>query len=133
VSARPWCSPDCQRRAGWIEDADGNITGRCPCRTAADTKTTALAATADANPNALEAAVRVIRDAARVRPVFSANDCRPAMEYAQVPGPVVGAAFARAVKLGYIEFESFLPSTDPGTHGHHIRLYRSKLCGIGAA
>lgn len=29
----PFCSPDCAERRGWLEDDDGNIVGRCPCRT----------------------------------------------------------------------------------------------------
>lgn len=29
----PFCSLDCEDRAGWLENENGQITGRCPCRT----------------------------------------------------------------------------------------------------
>lgn len=28
----PFCSPECKANNGWLTDADGIITGRCPCR-----------------------------------------------------------------------------------------------------
>lgn len=31
--AVPFCTPDCATRSGWLEDDNGDLTGRCPCRT----------------------------------------------------------------------------------------------------
>jgi hypothetical protein len=130
----PFCSPDCRDRQGQIEDPETGLpVGWCKCRTApatpAEQKHAAIKTVGDAKAGQLEAALRIIRDTAAATPVMSSNDTRSAMFHAGIDGPVVGAAFARAVKQGWIEPESFTPSTDPATHGHNVRTYVSRLYG----
>lgn len=139
--ARPWCSDDCRERGGWIEDpATGQITGRCPCRlpaplaelTAADPITLrdqGMAAAAEAHPSALDAAYKVICDAAAAHDVLSANTVRPLMEHAGIAGehaPLRAVAFRRAVREGILEpLDEDETSRDPGTHGKPVQKYRS--------
>ena len=96
---KPLCS-QCRDTAGWLEDADGNITGHCPCRyrevTPEEAREAGVAATTEANPQAMRAALAIIRDAALERETFSSNDVRGELNIVQVPGPVVGAAFGQA-------------------------------------
>lgn len=130
---KPLCDA-CRDTAGWIEDVEGNIVGRCPCRMSGPSpKDTAMRQAVAAHPGAFEAALRIVADAADTREFVSANEVRPEMDAAGVDTPVIGAAFARAVKLGWIELARLLPSTDPGTHGKRVGLYASKRFGRGAA
>lgn len=68
----------------------------------------------------VEAAIRQL--AATGRP-FSANDARAIHG---VKGGVVGAAFTAMNKAGVIEPCGDETSTDPGTHGHRIFLWRGR-------
>lgn len=34
LAKRPFCSDECRERAGLIEDAEGRVIGKCPCRSA---------------------------------------------------------------------------------------------------
>jgi hypothetical protein len=128
VSGRPLCGK-CQN--GWLEDADGNLTGRCPCRyreiTPAEAQEQGVAATVEANPQAMRAALAIIRDAAKANPVLSSNTVRHEMRLAQVPGPVVGAAFKQAVKDKALRPIGYEPSTDQATHAHPVRNYESRI------
>ena len=129
MTARPWCSPDCQRRAGWIEDADGNITGRCPCRTAPPSpqqaKNAAMKHVATTKDAQMRAALRIIREAAQANRVISANTVRWQMEAAQVEGSVRGPAFTQAVANGWISEIAREASKDHGTHGKPVARYES--------
>lgn len=128
LAKKPLCG---QCSAGWLEDDNGNITGRCPCRNTGVTPEQArddgMAATVEANPEAKRAALRIIHDIAARRETFSANDCRTEMTIAQVPGPVVGAAFAQAVRNGWVRRDGYLPSSQTATHGHPIACWRSLI------
>ena len=128
---KPLC-PQCKDGTpGFIEDDYGNILRRCPCRyeEAGDGMRKALAATADANPEAINAAVLIITDAARRMETFSANTIRVELDAAQIPGPVVGAAFGKAAKQGIIRRDGYVPSTLGNTHGHEVKQWRSMLFG----
>lgn len=130
TARKPLC-PRCADTGGWIEDVDGNVTGRCPCRTAAATpereRDAALDATADANPNAHRAALRIITDAAARMEFLTANDVRAEMSMAQIPGPVVGAAFGQAARDGLIRRDGYQPSTQTTTHRHPVARWISLI------
>lgn len=130
ATKRPLC-PQCRDTAGWLEDEDGNITGRCPCRytdpSPEQARDEGMAATVEANPDAMRAALRIIRETAIAMPVFSANDVRVRMKLAQVPGEVVGAAFRQAAKDRVIRKDSYVRSSDPVTHSHPIRRWESLI------
>lgn len=131
---KPLC-PQCRDTAGWLEDQNGNITGRCPCRyreiTPDEARENGVAATVHANPQAMKAALAIIRETALTTESFSANDVRARMKIAQVPGEVVGAAFRQAAKDRVIRADSYLPSSDPGTHAHPVRSWRSLIYRMG--
>lgn len=55
---------------------------------------------------------------------FSANTLRPHL--ADVHPPRIGRAFALAQQLGFIEFVGYVKSTDVGTHGKPVGLYRRR-------
>jgi hypothetical protein len=122
----------CRHTGGWLEDeATGKPVGRCPCM---HRTVTGPAVAADAHPQALDAAVRIIRDAARARTTFSSNDIRHQLDAAQVHGPVVGAAFSKCARDGMIRHAGdYVPSTDPGTHGHPVKVWVSRLYRGSAA
>lgn len=128
--SRPFCSPECRDRQGQLEDPEtGAVIGWCPCRrtdpTPVQAKDAAMRQVAEAS--AMPAALLVIKDKAKTTAVFSANDVREEMDMAQVEGAVVGAAFARARKLGWIEPDRLVPSTQAETHGKPVMLWSSLL------
>jgi len=116
---------------GWIVDPDTFLpVRRCPCRFDVDPaagRDVALGATADANPDAMKAALRIIRETALSTPVFSSNDTRHRMKLAQVPGPTVGAAFQQAAKDRVIVRLGYVASTDLGTHAHPVVEWESRI------
>lgn len=123
----PLCG-DCDN--GWITDEDGALVERCPCRydttvSPQAAKQEGQAATVEANPQAMRAALAIILDTAKTMPVLSANDVRHRMTIAQVPGTVVGPAFAQACKDKVLRPTGYVPSTDPGTKAHPVREYTS--------
>lgn len=124
----------CRHDGGWLlDEATGKPVGRCPCmhRGASIGTPGPTSLAADAHPQALDAAVRIIRDAARARTTFSSNDIRHQLDAAQVRGPVVGAAFSKCARDGMIRHAGdYVPSTDPGTHGHPVKVWESQLYGI---
>lgn len=127
---KPLCG-DCED--GWLTDEDGRIIERCPCRyeqiTPAAARDDGIAGAVEANPQAMKAALAIIIDAAKTSPVLSGNDVRAAMKIAQVPGPVVGAAFRQAVKDHVLRPIGYVPSLDAATHAHPIREYESRIYG----
>lgn len=64
-----------------------------------------------------------ILDAACRLSEFSANDCRAAMPDG-VNTNRIGRAFALAQEAGWIEFVRLTKSSDVGTHGKRINVYR---------
>lgn len=134
MTARPLCA-NCRDTAGWLEDESGQIIGRCPCRFREITPTAARDAgitdTVEANPQAMKAALAIIRETALTQEAFSANDTRLRMRLAQVPSETVGAAFRQAAKDRVIRADSYVPSTDVATHGHPVRTWRSLIYRIG--
>lgn len=130
ATKRPLC-PQCRDTAGWLEDEDGNITGRCPCRytdpSPEQARDEGMAATVEANPDAMRAALRIIRETALSQPVFNSNATRPRMKLAQIPGQVIGAAYRQALKDRVIRRIGYVPSTDPGTHAHPVAEYESLI------
>lgn len=121
---------------GWIEDPETLLpVRRCPCRyrdiTPDEARENGVAATVQANPQAMKAALAIIRETAQVQERFSANDVRARMKIAQVPGEVVGAAFRQAAKDRVIRADSYLPSSDPGTHAHPVRSWQSLIYRMG--
>ena len=77
MNATPLCG-ECDN--GWITDDDGNLIERCPCRyesrSGQQARDDGITATTDANRSAMTAALRIIRDTAMAKPVFSSNDTR---------------------------------------------------------
>lgn len=65
---------------------------------------------------------QAIGELARSGRAFSANDVRPLLP--QVRTPAIGARFAAARKRDEITPIGYTPSTDPGTHGHPVRMWR---------
>lgn len=119
---------------GWVEDDAGRLVRRCPCRydttlTGATARDEGIAATVDANRDAMRAALAIIRDAAHAQPTLSANDVRSRMKIAQVPGEVVGAAFRQAAKDRVLKRIGYLASTDPATHRHPVVEWASLIYG----
>lgn len=95
-------------------------------RRAQAAKGRALAAVADAHPDAMATALAVIRDFAARMPEFSANDCRAAMDEAGVPTKGVrGTAFHHAIKQGVIRKVGMVPSQSETTNAHEIKQYQS--------
>lgn len=115
----------------WRFDEDGNCLGKHDCATPVASpereRDEAIAATGDAHPSALRAAVRIIADAAAMYETFSANTIRIELEIAAIPGPVVGAAFGQACRDGLIRRDGYVPSTKGNTHGHEIKQWRSLI------
>lgn len=115
----------------WIEDGDGNLIRRCECSyrelTPDEARAAGVAATSGANPDAMRAALAIIRETALASETFSANDCRVRMEIAQVPGQVIGAAFGQAIRDRLIRRDGYEPSTQASTHSHEIKRYRSLI------
>jgi hypothetical protein len=118
----------------WRYDAEGRVIGKCPqCfpttlyGTPDAERDAALTGTAEANPAAMRAALRIIRDAALSMPQFSSNDTRHAMTVARVPGPTIGAAFRQAAKDRVIRRIGYVTSTDPGTHAHPVVEWESLI------
>ena len=120
---------------GWLTDTDGNITGRCPCRhrtiTPQQARDHGTAATVEAHPDAMRATLAIIRDAAKQHSTISANTIRTELRIAQIPGPVVGAAFRQAVKDRVLVSTGYEPSTDVATHAHPVRSYESLIWRAG--
>jgi hypothetical protein len=117
----------CRFDGGFHYDDPDNPT-RCPNYLAADLMIQALAMTEAANHAATEAARLIVEDAARTHYEFSANTIRAEVEAADIPGPVMGAAFVWAAgKAGLIEGTGRrVMSTDPATR-HKIEIWRSKV------
>lgn len=132
VKLKPGTCPECVLDDGW-DYADPDNPQRCDhgklaaAVGAAEERDRALAATADAHPNALRAAVRIITDTAARFETFSANTCRIEMEIAQIPGPVIGTAFGRCVRDGIIRRDGYTASSKSNTHGHPVAVWRSRI------
>lgn len=130
MTAQPLCA-NCRDTAGWLEDESGQIIGRCPCRhrviTPAEARDHGVAATTEANPQAMRAALHIIRDAALAHPSLSSNTVRHEMRIAQVPGPVVGAAFHQAARDKVLRRIGYVASTDPATHAHPVVEWESLI------
>lgn len=72
-------------------------------------------------------ALGIIRRAALANGHVDANLVRSDMDAAGVPGPSRGPAFAAAVRREWIEVDGYQPSTDAGTKGHPVAVYRSLI------
>jgi hypothetical protein len=75
----------------------------------------------NAGPDDCQAIDQAIAHFARTDRPFSANDVRPHLP--QVRRPAIGARFNAASRRGLIRPIGYTPSSDPGTHGHPIRLW----------
>lgn len=131
MTKTPLCSA-CILDGGWRYLEDGSFE-RCDhgalraAVDAAEARDSGMAATVEANPGAFRAAVAIIRETALTCERFSANDVRGRMKLAQVPGEVVGAAFRQCAKDRLIRADSYVTSTDPGTHLHPVRSWMSLI------
>lgn len=121
----------CEGGLLYDETVDPPLVSKCPCRrtdiTPEQAKREALNAVTYANPSAFADAYRIIEAEARVSMHLSANTTRAAMDTADIPGPVVGAAFRKAVDEGILEADGMVKSTQLATHAHKISSYRSRL------
>ena len=135
MPARKLCQ-QCVLEGPWRYDDNGNSLGKCETcfpPTGQQTVSPELArdagmrAAADANPAAMNDALRIIRATAETREVFSSNDCREQMDLAQIPGPVRGMAWRRAASNRWIKRAGSVPSTDVGTHAHEVKLWQSLI------
>lgn len=134
MSPQPFCTPECRANGGWVLNDEGKPTRKCECRwdptmRAIAARESALAGTAEAHPSSMDAAMKLIEDAARAFQEFSANDVRGLMDAAQIPGPVIGAAFNKARFAGLIAPMGRTSSSKRNTHGHGISRYRSLIYG----
>jgi hypothetical protein len=66
----------------------------------------------------IDQAIRTLAETGRP---FSANSLRPLLP--DVPGALMGARFMAAARRGQIRKVGTEPSTDPGTHGHDIKVW----------
>ncbi|GAA1455221.1 hypothetical protein [Nocardiopsis tropica] len=80
-------------------------------------------ATAASTPEALDAVDRLIARFAATGDVFSANDVRPHLPTGIHPN-AIGGRFRRAAGRGLIRHVDWEASSDPRTHGHHIKLWQ---------
>lgn len=134
LAKKPLCDK-CRDTAGWLYDETGDeaIVTSCPCRSPYATPEAArdegIAGAVDANRDAMRAALAIIREAALTQPTLSANDTRARMKIAQVPGPVVGAAFQQAAKDRAIRRIGYVSSTDMATHMHPVVEWQSLIYG----
>lgn len=113
-------------------DAAGIVHRRKPAaellREAEVARDAGVARTTEAHPDEFAAAVAIVTATAERMAVLSANDTREAIEGAGIPGPVVGAAFRKAVAAGLIEpTGDRVKSTQRATHAHRIEVYRSRI------
>jgi hypothetical protein len=69
---------------------------------------------------------QLIREFARRRTPFSANDVRPLLP-ALRSNNLVGARFRCAARRGQIRRIGYVTSTDPGTHSHPVALWTGAL------
>jgi hypothetical protein len=74
-----------------------------------------------------KAILRAIVAVASERGEFSANDVRDRLAGARKPR--IGRCFALAQELGLVEFVRLTKSTDRGTHGKRIGVYRRRWAG----
>jgi hypothetical protein len=114
----------CKYDGGWhLDDPDHPV--RCPNWFAADEQAHVQQLTVEAHTRAFKAAKAIIADTARSLPTFSGNDTRAAMEDAQIPSGVIGAAFSASVREGVIEASGrYVQSTEPSTR-HRIIVWSS--------
>lgn len=89
-----------------------------------------IARTVLAHPEAFDTALGIIVVAARRLPSLDANTVRAAMDEAQIPGPVRGGAFRKAVIDGVLSPAGYVKSTQPTTHSHPVRTYLSAILQI---
>ena len=80
-------------------------------------------ATAASAPSAIEQLDRLIARFAASGGVFSANDVRPHLPEGIRPN-AIGGRFRRAAGRGLIRHVDWEASSDPRTHGHHIKLWQ---------
>lgn len=74
-----------------------------------------------------KSALGIIRAHALRMHRLSMNELRPAFDAAGIKDSSRGPAFATAVRRDWLEADGSVPSTDPATKGHHIRVYRSLI------
>lgn len=72
-------------------------------------------------------AVDLIRGYAQRHARLSINDLRDEFDEAGVDERVRGGAFQAAAARGWIESETWVPSTGASAHGKHITVYRSLI------
>jgi len=80
-------------------------------------------ATAASEPEALAEVDRMIAACAQTGAPFSANDIRDRIP-AGIRPAAIGGRFRAAARRGLIRPVGYVPSTDPGTHGHPVRLWQ---------
>jgi hypothetical protein len=124
----PRTCPTCRLDGGWHYDDEGNAR-RCGNWLAAELHDEAVKLTEEGREQAREAARRIVSDAAHGLPEFSANNCRLALDAAQVPGSVVGGAFRWAFNQGLIKKTGRKVMSDEDTTRHEIDVWQSLVYG----
>lgn len=76
-------------------------------------------------------ALGIIRKHALANRRFSANDVRPALDAADIPGPTRGPAFAAAERRQWIKNDGDVKSLGGKTKKHRIAVYESLIYRIG--
>jgi len=125
--------PVCRNENGWHADesTDPPTMTRCPNLTRAKAETSGMDIARLAHESAFDHAVRLITEAARANAELDANTVREVMTLADIPGPVIGAAFAKCARDGLIREIGRVPSSKANTNAHRIAKYQSRLFGGG--
>ena len=115
---------------GWhyADDLERTAT-RCPNVTAVRAEISGMDVARLAHESAFDHACRLITEAARSNAELDANTVREVMTLADIPGPVIGAAFAKCARDGLIREIGRVPSSKANTNAHRIAKYASKLYG----
>lgn len=123
----------CTVEGPWRFDDDGHCIGKCSCITTATAQAEAQRLTADAHTRAFQAAKAIITDAAHGMAELNGNVLREAFEQAQIPSPIIGAAFSACRRDGVIaETGRFVQSTEASTR-HRIAVWGSLVYRSGSA
>ncbi|MEE2041836.1 hypothetical protein Q7689_00110 [Nocardiopsis tropica] len=82
-------------------------------------------ATAASAPSAVELLDRLIAQCAATGERFSANSIRSQLPEGLRPA-AIGGRFREAARRGLIRPVDYVPSTDPRTHGHPVRVWQGR-------
>ena len=121
--------PVCEGEGWHYADNLERTATRCPKVTGVKAEISGMDVARYAHESAFDHACRLITEAARNNAELDANTVREVMTLADIPGPVIGAAFAKCARDGLIREIGRVPSSKANTNAHRIAKYASKLYG----